>query len=173
MKKLVILGVALASLYYYITWEPSTKSVVSEMAFGDQITHAGQNYHSDWADEPELINGYVRRIDRHYDKNIPIITYDLVLTTGDYSDPEIVEVKHKGGGNYFWSSNTQPAGSIVFYHTVPGSAISQDKLDMLVDGNTVEILAKVSQNSEITSDSGAYFKLMHSNHKILLVEDIN
>ena len=76
------------------------------------------------------------------------------------------------GGNYFWSSKTQPEGSILFFHTVPNSMRSQSKLDKIKEGDSVEILAKVSENSEISSDSGAFVKLMHSNHKFILVEDV-
>lgn len=172
MKKLLIIGIVIAGFYYYITWMPSTKSIVNDMEFGNQIIYRGQVFHSDWGGNLESISGYIRRIDRHYDENIPIITYDFVITTGDYNNPEIVEVRHKGGGNYSWSSKTQPKGSIVFYHTVPNSITSQNKLDLLTEGETVELIAKVSKNSEIKSDSGAFIKLLHSNHKILLVENV-
>ena len=172
MRKLGIFGIVVACLYYYVTWKPSTESIVNNMEFGDHITYNGQAYHSSWTKNTESIEGYIRRIDRHYDKNIPIITYNLVITTGDYNDPDIVDVRHKGGGNYRWSSKTNPSGSIIFYHTVPINSYAQSKLDGLAEGDTVEILARISKNSEIRSDSGAFVKLMHINHKIILVEDI-
>jgi hypothetical protein len=172
MKKLIILGVIAAGLYFVIPGEPSTESIVSEMDFDPQIMYQGESFHSDWATDTESIKGYVRRVDRHYDENIPIVTFNLVITTGEFNDPDIVNVRYKGGGNYFWSSKTQPEGSILFFHTVPNSMRSQSKLDKIKEGDSVEILAKVSENSEISSDSGAFVKLMHSNHKFILVEDV-
>lgn len=171
MKNLGILIVIVGGLYLYFTWVPSASSIVEKMGFGEQLTYEGEAYHSEWG-ESESIVGYVRRVDRHYDKLIPIITYDLVITSEDFSNPDIVEVRHKGGGNYYWSSKVKPKGSIIFYHTVPSSVLSQDKLDFLREGDTVNILARVSKNSELKNESGAFFKLMHSNHKIILVEDI-
>lgn len=172
MKKLVIFGVMIAGLYYYFNWKPSTETVVGNMEFGDQIVHSGKVFYSDWSKKLESISGYVRRIDRHYDENIPIITYHLVITTGDYNDPNIVEVRHQGGGNYFWSAKTKPSGSIIFYHTIPNSTDAQRKLDDLSEGDTIEIEARVSNDNEIRNETRALFKLRHSNHKILLVEDI-
>ncbi len=172
MRRLVIIGIIVAGLYYYITWKPSTESIVHDMTFDGIIVYGGQAFHSDWADSSGSISGFVRRIDRHYDESIPIITYDLVLTKGDYSDPRIVKVRHKGGGNYSWLSKTKPKGSIIFYHTVPASVLSQNKLDVLSEGTEIELIGKVSRNSEIKSDSGAMIHLTHSNHKFILVEDV-
>lgn len=172
MKKRAIIGAIVVGFYFYITWKPSTTSIVNNMKFGEEIVHRGQIFYSDWGTDSELITGYLRRVDRHYSEHFPIITYDFVITTGDYNDPEIVKVSHSGGGNYFWSSKVQPKGSIFFYHTVPNSIASQNKLDLLAEGKMVELIAKVSKNSEVKSGSGAYFKLRHSNHKILLVEDV-
>jgi len=81
------------------------------------------HFNSEWG-KSESIVGYLRRIDRHYDENIPIITYDLVITTEDFSNPDIVSVRNKGSGNYSWSSKTKPKGTILFYHTIPNSISS-------------------------------------------------
>ena len=172
MKKLLIIALVIYGFYQYLKWQPSTSSIVKEMSFSEQLSFNGVVYYSDWVNELESITGYVRRIDRHYDENIPIITFDLVMTSGDFSDPNLVRVKHRGGGNYFWSSDKQAKGSIIFYHTVPNSALAQSKLDSLKAGASVTILAKVSGNNEIKASNGAFFELVHSNHKIIRVEDI-
>lgn len=170
MRKLLLLIVAIGGLYFYFTWQPSTSSIVEGMTFGEQVTYNGQTYYTDWGDS-ETATGYLRRIDRHYSKNMPIITYDLVVTTGDFSNPDIVELTHQGGGNYYWRAKTKPSGTLVIYHTIPSGALPQSELDGLEEGDTVTIQAKVSQNSEIKSDTGAFFKLVHDNHKVILVED--
>ena len=172
MKRLIIVGIVIVGSFQYIKWEPSTSDIAKEMGFGEQLSYNGQAFYSDWTDDLKSISGHVRRIDRHYDKNIPIITYDLVITSGDFSDPDLVTIKHKGDGNYRWSSEKQPSGSIVFYHAIPNNIQSQRKLDSLNEGDSVTILAKVSKNSEIKASNGTFFKLLHTNHKIILVEDL-
>ncbi len=172
MSKLLIIALLLGGLYYFTTRPPSTDSIVQGMGFGEQVSYKGQTYSSEWTKQAETIKGDLRRKDRHYDENIPVITYSLVVTTGDYSDPEKVKVQSRGGGNYYWSSKINPQGTIVFYHAVPDSAAAQSKIDAIREGDPVEILAKVSKNSEIKADNGAFVQLMHGNHKFILVEDI-
>ncbi len=172
MKNLLIFALLIGGAYFYFTWKPSTTSIVNEMEFGKSLAHKGVGYHSEWG-ASEYVTGYVRRIDRHYKKIMPVITYDLVLTSGDFSNPDIVNLRHKGEGNYYWSADVQPKGSIIFYHTVPGSHSVQYKLDDLQEGDNVKILAKISQNHKLTSDTGSFYQINNThNHKIILVEDV-
>ncbi|MCU7849547.1 MAG: hypothetical protein KZQ89_16465 [Candidatus Thiodiazotropha sp. (ex Lucinoma kastoroae)] len=171
MRNLLVLIAVAFGIYTYSIWKPSTVSIASEIAFSNQLSYKGHNYKTSWVDTESIV-GYIRRIDRHYDKNVPIITYDLVITTEDFNNPDIVKLRHNGGGNYYWSSKTKPKGSLVVYHTVPASITAQTELDALTEGTSVTIQAKVSTNSELRSDSGAFIKLMHSNHKLILVEGI-
>ena len=172
MKRLITISIVIGIFYIYVKWKPSIASILDDTQFGDPIQYKGQVYESEWEDYPEEITGYVRRVDRHFDKYIPIITYDLVLTSGEYNDPEIVKVLHKGSGNYRWSSKTRPKGSILFYHTIPNSVRAQWKLDSIVAGETITITAKVSMNSEIKRDGSVVVGLGHGNHKFILVENV-
>ncbi len=173
MKKLIIFGIVAVALFQYFKWQPSTEVIANNMGFGEPISYNGQLFYSDWTSDLESIKGYVRRIDRQYDKNIPIITYSLLITTGDFNDPNLVKIRHKGGGNYSWSANTKPNGSLIVYHTIPNNVSSQDKLNSLKEGDSVEILAKMSRNSELKASDGGFFKLLHTNnHKIIRVDDI-
>ena len=171
VNKLVLIALIITGLYLYLTWQPSTLEIANEMEFGEVITYQGKNYESDWAVDSEKIEGHLRRKDRHYDENVPIVTYDLIITTEEYSDPDVVKIRHKGGGNYYWSSSKQPKGTLVVYHTVPSTPEAQNKLDEIEQDATVTLIGKISQNSEIKSDSGSFVKLMHGNHKFILIED--
>ena len=171
VKKLIIIALIIFGLYLYFPWKPSTSRIAGEMEFGEVIAYQGEKYKSDWGVDSDEIEGYVRRKDRHFDKNMPIVTYDLVLTSGEYNDPDIVKIRHKGSGNYYWSSHKQPGGTLVFYHTIPSNPEAQNKLDQIDQGATVTLIGRISQNNEIRSDSGNYVKLMHRNHKFILVDD--
>ena len=172
MKKIIIIGVLGFGLYLYLTWKPSASDIARDMVVGDTITYQGQEYRSDWKADADDITGYVRRMDRHFDKNMPIVTYDLILTSGEFNDPDVVSIENKGNGNYYWRAHKKPSGSLVVYHTIPASLEVQEKLDELKQGATISMVGRVSQDNEIQSDTGAFAKLMHRNHKFVLVEDV-
>ena len=103
---------------------------------------------------------------------MPIVTYNMILTSGEYNDPEIVSIENKGGGNYYWRAKKQPQGSIMFYHLIPSSAEIQNKLDDLEVGRAVTLRGKISENNKIVSSDDYYVQLNHSNHKYILVGDV-
>jgi len=171
MKILIISLVTIAGLYFYFTWKPAASGIAEDIRIKDGISYNGKKYHSKWSDT-ETIKGFVRRKDRHYDKNMPIITYNLVLATDEYSDDKLVKIQNRGGGNYHWSAPRQPKGTLVFYHTIPATPEAQEKLDDIAHKETVLLRAKISESSEIKGDDGGFVRLGHSNHKFILVEDV-
>ncbi len=171
MKNVVIVIAAVIGLLLFLTWKPSTESIVNKMDFGEQVAYEGENYRSDWG-EKEVVSGYLRRIDRHYDKLIPIITYSMVVTSEDFNDPELVDLSHKGGGSYYWKSKIKPKGSLTVYHTIPGSVMSQQQMDLLSEGVEIEMTVRASKNNQLTRDSGPLFRVGGHGHKIVLVEDV-
>lgn len=171
MKKILVVIVILSGLYFYLNWKPSTSGIASDIKVDGAIIHKGEKYQSDWGGV-EKVEGFVRRKDRHFDSNMPILTYDIVLTSGDYNDANLVTITHNGGGNYSWRYKNKPTGTIVIYHTVPSSLVAQSKLDEIEQGEWVTIVGKISSNNEIKGDSGRFVKLMHSNHKFILVQDV-
>ena len=171
MKNLVIIALLVLGLYIYLAWKPSTSDIANEIQVGETIVYQGKEYLSDWGVSSENIKGYIRRKDRHFDKNMPIVTFDLILTSGEFNDPDVVKIRNKGDGNYFLSADKKPEGTIIVYHAVPFNLDAQKKLDEIEQGETVTLVGKISQNSEIRSNSGSFVKLMHDNHKYILVED--
>jgi len=172
MKALLIVIIAIGAINWFVNYAPSTKTIVANMTVDENIHHDGVEFKSDWDDDVTEITNYVRQKDRHYDKNMPIVTYNLILTSGEYNDPAIVSIENKGGGNYYWRANKQPQGSIMFYHLIPSSAAIQDKLDRLEVGKAVTLRGKISENNKIVSSDNYYVSLNHDNHKYLLVADV-
>jgi len=172
VKKLLIIILVIAAINWLLNYEPSTQTIVENMTVDENITFKGIQFDSDWDDDVTEITNYLRQKDRHYDKNMPIVTYNLILTSGEYNDPEIVSIENKGGGNYYWRANKQPQGSIMFYHLIPSSMEIQDKLDKLEVGTIITLRGKVSENNKIVSSDDYYVQLNHSNHKYILVGDV-
>jgi len=175
MKKTLIFIALICGAYQYITWKPSTLEIASGMEVGESIQFQGNTFQSDWSAKSDNIEAYVRRIDRHYSEYIPIITHDFVLTTGDYNDPNIVSLRHRGDGNYnfSWTTRKTPKGSLIVYHLIPVSAYVQRQINNIEMGDTIKMSGKISQDSKITSSTGAFLQLMHDNHKFVLVDEIN
>lgn len=169
---LLIVLLAVAAKVYF-SWKPDAVNIAREMKHSDngEITHQGKKYTTDWG-STEKVEGFLRIKERHYDENMPIVTYDLVITSGEYSDPEVVEIESTGGGNFYWRSEIQPKGELVSYHTIPASAEVQKKLDETAEGSTISLTGRISQNSHIQGDDGSFNKLMHNNHKFILIEDV-
>ena len=173
MRNLLLFSALVIAVYQYVNWKPSTLDIASGMDIGEDIQFQGQTFQSDWSVTTESIDAYVRRIDRHYDENFPLITYDFVLTTGEYNDPDIVSIRHKGGGNYYWSAKKQPKGTLITYHLIPESSYAQGRIDNIAEGETIKMSGKISQDSKITSSTGAFLALRHDNHKFILVDEVN
>ncbi len=173
MKKVIFILIA-TGLYFFFAWQPSTLDIARQISIDNDISYKDETFYSEWSERPDSIEAYVRRIDRHYDDNFPIITYDFVLTTGDYNDPNIVSIKHKGDGNYYysWGSDKKLNGSIIFYHLIPDGGYIQEEINNINVGDTIKLTGKISTSDKITNNSGAYIKLMHKNHKFLLVNDL-
>ena len=167
-----MLGSIVLVVYFLATYQPSTTSIAKDIVVGHMLTYKGDRFRSEWAEESTIISGYLRRKDRHYDKNLPIITYDIVLTSGDFNNPDIVEVKHQGGGNYIWRYQNGAKGTILVYHTIPATEEIQRDLDLMKEGDTITLTVKVSLNSKIETGDGNFFQLLHDNHKLVIVDNV-
>ncbi|MFH1503823.1 MAG: hypothetical protein ABIH08_00300 [Candidatus Omnitrophota bacterium] len=172
MKKVIIILLIITGIHLYFSWKPSASGIAEKMKVGAVITYQDKEYKSDWSLNFEEIKGYLRQKDRHYEKSMPIVTYDLIITSGEYNGPEIVKISNEGNGNYYWSAKKQPKGTLTVYHTVPYSVKAQNKLDQIDVGSNITLVGRISKNSEIESGPDNYAKLMHNNHKFILVKDV-
>ena len=173
MKNVIIIIIVIGAINWLLNYEPSTKTIVENMTVDENITFKGVQFDSDWDDDVTEITNHVRQKDRHYDKNMPIVTYNMILTSGEDNDPEIVSIQNLGGGNYYWRAQKQPQGSLIVYHLIPSSSEIQKKLDEIEVGKAVTLRGKISENNKIvSSDRGYFVQLNHDNHKYILVADV-
>jgi hypothetical protein len=84
--------------------------------------------------------GLVRYTSMDHEPNFPIISFDILVTSGDFSDPALVAAS-ASNHHFTWSArtNNQPQGTINLLHTVPMNQQIEDKLQQIRTGDTVTI----------------------------------
>jgi len=87
--------------------------------------------------------GTVRHVSPIRIKEFKILTHDILVTTADYSNPDIVDtsvVNHK----FIWkSTNTEPLiGSINLIHAIPANKTIYQQLLTINDWDTVNIVGR-------------------------------
>lgn len=85
----------------------------------------------------------------------PFLTHDLLITSGDFSDPDLVAVSvidHK----FFWASHSDhyPQGSIHLLHIVPQTEAIYRQLLKIREGDTVSISGVEIQRIQAYSNTG-------------------
>lgn len=71
---------------------------------------------------PSEFSGVVRHVSEMRLRQIPILTHDILVTSGEYADPDVVTTSVSNHRFTWRSSKTaQPAGRINLLHTVPAT----------------------------------------------------
>ncbi|MFQ5526406.1 MAG: hypothetical protein ACE5GX_09125 [Thermoanaerobaculia bacterium] len=168
---LLLLAVAAAFLYLR---GPSAGRVVSNTVISPEsgiIQYKAVLYEADWG--PEIVHsGNIRLIERARYKPAPFFTHHGLITTGEFSDPEIVEVRHTGGGNFIWTAKERPEGTLVALHFVPRDRTALRALASLDDGDAVELIGREEVDGAVKGSDGSFLRLQHDNHRYLLVESV-
>lgn len=165
--------VALVALVLYCRG-PSASTVVGDTFIQPDegwLRYKEVRYEAEWG--PEIVHeGDARFIERAKYKSAPFFTHHVVVTTGEFSDPDLVNLRHNGGGNFFWSAPKQPEGTIIVLHLVPLDRDVLDQLQSIDNGDAVKLVGREEVDSRVDGDDGSWLKLGHSNHKYLLVERV-
>jgi len=138
-----------------------------------RIDYAGITYEALWTEETIRFEGDLRYAGRAYSRELPMVTHDAVLTTGDFSDPKLVKVSPLKKGSGTWrsksSSKGTPKGTLVALHFIPSDLGIHGQLTRLREGDSVEIEGRVETDSRVDASNGGFWRLNHSNHKLVLV----
>lgn len=158
---------------------PSSKRIVSEMRLdleAGRIEYASITYEALWGEATIPFEGDLRYVGRTYSRDLPMVTHDAVLTTGDFSDPELVKVSPLKNGSGTWraksSSKGTPKGTLVALHFIPSNLGIHEQLTRLREGDTVEIEGQIETDGRVDASNGGFWRLNHSNHKLVLVTAI-
>ena len=174
MRLLIIVGIAIAVAYWYFG-KPSPEEIMLKTRFNidkGEVIWDGKTIYAEWG-KKETKSGYLRYFGRAYDRNVPFMTHDTVLTTGDYSDPDKVYVSEISSGNMFYRPNIRsPEGTLVVLHLFHNSKKVASELSELKQGDTVNFTGREEEDSYIEDDDSMLIALQHNNHKFFLVEEV-
>jgi hypothetical protein len=172
IRTVIIILLLFAGYLYYRT--PSTDAIFSDMKIDPAkgiFEYKNIKYTAEWGNR-KIYAGDIRYIGRAYDKFAPYITYEAVLTTGEFSDPSIVEVTPIRNGCMSWRSEKQPKGTLIVLHFIPADIEAHFGLKNLEQWQTVRLTGREELDSRITGSDETLVGLGHGNHKFFLVENV-
>lgn len=155
-------------------WKPSAMQILENTSIDIQnntIQYKSITYKATWGDLVEY-QGDARVVQRAYHKNCPFITHEIILTTGEFSDADIVQIAPIRDGNTRWTAKKKPTGTFLVMHCIPQNLEILDILENLEAGASVTIKGRIEKNYQITASNNIYVRLNHTNHKFFLVNEI-
>jgi len=153
---------------------PSVEGIAREMQVdrrAGEIKYRDTVFTAQWGEELKH-TGDIRYFGRAYYEGVPVFTHDAVVTTGEFSDPDIVEVTPIKDGSMYWQANKQPEGTLVVLHFIPENFTAFEDLQLIREGERIEFTGREETDSSVESSTGTYVKLLHTNHKYLLVSKV-
>jgi hypothetical protein len=87
-----------------------------------------------------VFTGQVRHTSMDHEPNFPIISFDILVTSGDFSSPSLVSTDVTDH-HFSWMPLTavKPLGTINLLHTVPMNQTMEEQLMKIKDGDTVTV----------------------------------
>jgi|GEM_PF-2116103 len=166
---LMVIGAVLA-----IRYKPSDDAIARDLEVRFEegaIECRGIAYSCTWG--PEVVHeGDIRQIVRAFNPQAPIITRDAVVTTGEFSNPDIVQIAPLKKGSTRWWAERRPEGTLVVLHLIPSSPEIQDFLEDLEEGDRAAFTGHEEADGRIENSVGGFVALGHANHKFLLVTGV-
>ena len=131
-----------------------------EIHFTDRYHHAQYN-DIDWdisyeTGKASVFLGTIRHISPIRMHRFALLTHDILVTSGDFADPDLVRtsvINHK----FFWRSRSdaQPQGTINLLHTVAIDSAVYDTLWSLKNGQTVQVTGYEILRISLLDENGA------------------
>lgn len=135
------------------------------------VRHGEIVYRLNLAEEPTVYAGTVRGRSRAYAAYAPFVTTDLLITTGDYSDPEIVKVSWSNGHGR-WVSKSPPQGSCTAIHILPRTPEVQAALDTVEEWSEVTITGYRETDGKIEGEDGSFRRVNNTNHHFVVATKV-
>lgn len=163
---------AVLGLIWWLQQEPSAIASWQKARIeAQQITVNDVVYQAEWG-EPVTHQGYVQQIVSDYRPYFPVITHDLVLTTGDYSDAEKVKIRPLKEGKTVWRAKTSPQGTLVVLHVMPNDEDVLKAFQALNAGAEVKITGREELDANVSNSQGGYYRMNGNNHILIRVDQL-
>jgi hypothetical protein len=149
---LLVLIIAVASLLIQRNWQNISNGlgiegplnfdkVMSSKGLHDVVLDDGRAYDISYeASSKRDFSGLVRHVSVIHEPAFAILTFDILVTSGDFANPDLVQTEVTNH-HFTWVSKTDsnPMGALNLLHTVPlNEEVNQD-LKQIQNGDTVII----------------------------------
>jgi hypothetical protein len=116
--------------------------------------------------------GQVRHTSRINESRFPMLTHDILVTSGDFSDQNIVRTS-VSNHRFVWSATkTQPSGTINLLHTMPADEETLNALYDIQYGDTVTIVGYEILEIQRSKGGRSQDKWKDAGCNTLLVTDV-
>lgn len=154
---------------------PSLESIRKQLSFdpeGRFIQCGDLRLDTQWGDETSF-TGLVRDVEQAYYEGVPAISHNVLVTSGDFSDPEIVDFSRFRNGALSWRAQVQPEGSVHVLHLIADDPATFEQLQDLDIGDQVTISGREERDGKIENSNGGWqgFGRTHG-HVLLLASDV-
>ena len=105
-------------------------------------------------------SGVVRHTSLWYDPSAPFMSHDILITNGDFSSPEFVDVSVMGHKFFYHWNDTPPSGTINLLHIFPATAEIFDQLKQIKKWNNVSIRGREILKIDKYDSDGQYLGYM-------------
>ena len=104
-----------------------------------------------------IFEGIVSHTNMDHESNFPILSFDILVTSGDFSDSNLVSTSVEDH-HFSWqtSSSSAPQGTINLLHTIPMNQAIEERLMTLKIGDHVVIKGWDVLKIDVYTKSGDY-----------------
>ncbi|MBF2053865.1 MAG: hypothetical protein IGS03_10445 [Candidatus Sericytochromatia bacterium] len=119
----VALGLVILGLVIWQIQSPDKpQKIIQNMKLhDDRIELKGKTYAAEWAEDALEFEGVARFLKPEYNRFAPFNTHILLLATGDYANPDMIEILENGKVRLITDAipKAGPEGDFNTFHLVP------------------------------------------------------
>ncbi len=104
--------------------------------------------------------GIVRHTSLWYDSSAPFMSHDILVTTGDFALPELVDVSVLAHKFFYHWSDARPVGTINLLHILPLNSEIFDQLKQIDKWDNVTISGREILRINVYDETGRYAGFM-------------
>ncbi len=145
------------------TLSKNLKQVENSRGARWQIAYEGE--------QSSTFEGKIRHISVNYEPSFPFLTHDILVTSGDFADPQRVDTL-VSNHHFSWSAAEQPDGKINLLHVVVLDAGLYDQLMQLHTDDWVRIRGREILTIELHQKDRLTMSWSDSGCNTLLIEAI-
>jgi hypothetical protein len=169
--------VAVALGYWlYAGHKTISRGDIARLSFGSTIGEMnldGKRYTGTWSDDARTFAGTIQWTGQAAQSAVPLITHEVVVTTGEYSDPKVVQIQPLEDHHTTWKyvANRMAVGTIHIVHCIPSTPEIYDALGALKVGQAVAIEGELLQGP-LKGTDGSFWQTGKESHPTVFVRAV-